>query len=90
MPEIECVYGLHFSEIADKLREKLAFEGKSLGELIDFLNARYSGFKEELIDAQTGVFVTRNQIMLTRKDESARPLFTLDADIKDGDLLTFY
>jgi len=90
MSEIECVYGMHFSEIAEKLREKFEFKNKSVGELINLLDDKYEGFKKELIDPETGGFVTRNQIMLTRKDESARPLFSLDAEILDGDLLTFY
>ena len=90
MSMIECVYGLHFSEIANNYREKLDFKGASLGELIDFLDERYHGFKEELIDLETGDLRTRNQTMLDRKDESARPLFLLDAEIKEGDMITFY
>jgi hypothetical protein len=90
MPEIECVYGLHFSEIAQKLRETFEFRGTSLGDLIDLLNERYHGFKEELIDPVTHGLVTRNQILVARKDESTRPLFSLDAKIMEGDLLTFY
>ena len=90
MSEIECVYGLHFSEIAERLRENFEFKDKSLGDLIDLLDDKYEGFKKELIDPETGGFTTRNQIMLTRKDESARPLFSPNDEILDGDLITFY
>lgn len=90
MPKIECVYGLHFSEIAQKLRETFEFEGKSLGDLINVLDERYRGFKEELIDSGTHGLVTRNQILVVRGEESTRPLLSLDAEIMEGDFLTFY
>jgi len=90
MPKIECVYGLHFSEIAQKLRETFEFKGKSLGELINFLDQKYRGFKQELIDPVTNGLVTWNQILVVRGDESTRPLFSLDAEIMEGDFLTFY
>jgi hypothetical protein len=90
MPKIECVYGLHFSEIAQKLRETFEFKGKSLAELISFLDEEYRGFKEELIDSATQGLVTRNQILVVRGDESTRPLLSLDAEIMEGDFLTFY
>ena len=38
MSNIRCVYGLHFSEIAQKFREDLNFEGESLTDLIDLLD----------------------------------------------------
>ena len=90
MPEIECVYGLHFSEIAQRLRETLEFRGECLGELVDFLDEKYHGFKEELIDPATRGLGTRNQILVARKGESTRPLFSLDDKIVEGDQLTFY
>jgi hypothetical protein len=90
MPEIECVYGLHFSEIAQKLRETFEFKGRSLGELIHFLDEKYRGFQEELIDPGTQGLLTRNQILVARRDESTRPLFSPDAEIMEGDSLTFY
>jgi len=90
MAKIECVYGLHFSEIAQRLRETFEFRGKSLGELVDFLDEKYHGFKEELIDPVTRGLVTRNQILVVRRGESTRPLFSLGDKIVEGDQLTFY
>jgi len=90
MPKIQCVYGLHFNELANKYRESIAFEGNCLSDLIDALDKDYTGFREELIDPARGELSTRNQILIQREEEKTRPLFSLQAEIQDGDILTFF
>ena len=90
MPTIDCVYGLHFSELAHKFQEHLEFEGECLNDLIDFLENKYNGFKKELIDSSSGKLATFNQILIERKEEKTCPLFSLDADIREGDILTIF
>jgi len=90
MPKIQCVYGLHFNELANKYRESIAFEGNCLSDLIDALDNDYTGFREELIDPATGGLMTRNQILIQREEERTRPLFSLDTEIRDEDILTFF
>ena len=90
MPNVECVYGLHFNEMANKYREALEFEGKCLSDLLAFLDKAYGGFKEELIDPATGGLATTNQILVERGEDKTRPLFSLDEEIRDGDILTFF
>ena len=90
MPKIKCIYGLHFSELAIKFQENLSFEGVRLIELIDFLDQKYPGFKKELVDADKNQLNSFNQILLERSDEKTCPLFSLDAEIRDGDTLTIY
>jgi hypothetical protein len=79
MPSVECVYGLHFNEMANKYKETFEFEGKA-----------YKGFKEELVDPETGGLATTNQILIQRQEEKTHPLFSLDDEIRDGDILTFF
>jgi hypothetical protein len=90
MPNINCVYGLHFSELALKFQENLSFEGSRLIELIELLEQKYPGFKMELIDSNTEQLHSYNQILLARIDEKTRPLFSIDSEIQDGDTLTIY
>lgn len=90
MPKITIVYGLHFNEMAGQYQESLDFEGGSLGDLISNLEERYGGFREELLDPERGGLRTTNQILLQREDAKTTPLFTLDAEIRDGDTLTFF
>jgi hypothetical protein len=73
MPSVECVYGLHFNEMANKYKETFEFEGK-----------------EELVDPETGGLATTNQILIQRQEEKTHPLFSLDDEIRDGDILTFF
>ena len=89
MARIECVYGMHFSETAQKLRENLEFEGKSLFDLITYLDSKYDGFRKELIDSTTGELMTCNQVLVEREDENTHPL-SLDGEIREGDILTFF
>ena len=90
MPKITIVYGLHFNEMAGQYQESLEFEGASLTDLIGVLEEKYGGFNEELVDPEKGGLKTTNQILLQRKDAKTMPLFTLDAEIRDGDTLTFF
>lgn len=90
MPNIECIYGLHFNEMANKYREFCEFEGNCLSDLIAFLDKTYGGFKEELIDPATGGLTTTNQILIQREEEVTHPFFSLDDEIRDGDILTFF
>jgi len=90
MPKITIVYGLHFNEMAGQYGESLDFEGASLGDLISNLEGKYRGFREELLDPEKGGLRTTNQILLQRQDTETMPLFTLNAEIRDGDILTFF
>ena len=90
MPSVECVYGLHFNEMANKYKETFKFEGSALSDLISALDKAYKGFKEELVDPETGGLATTNQILIQRQEEKTHPLFSLDDEIRDGDILTFF
>ena len=90
MPKITVVYGLHFNEMSGLYQESLDFEGASLGDLISNLEARFGGFQGELIDPEKGGLRTTNQILLQREGAKTMPLFALNAEILDGDTLTFF
>ena len=90
MPKITIVYGLHFSEMAGQYQEDLEFGGTALKNLIGVLEEKYSGFNEELVDPETGGLRTNNQILLQREEAKTMPLFTLDAEIREGDTLTLF
>lgn len=90
MPSVACVYGLHFNEMANKYKETFEFEGRVLSDLISALDKAYKGFKEELVDPETGGLATTNQILIQRHEEKTRPLFSLSDEIRDGDILTFF
>ena len=90
MPKITIVYGLHFNEMAGQYQEDLEFEGAALKDLIGVLEEKYGGFDEELVDPEKGGLKTTNQILLQREEAKTTPLFTLDAEIHDGDTLTFF
>ena len=90
MPKITIVYGLHFNEMAGQYQENLEFKGGTLADLIGVLEEKYGGFNEELVDPEKGGLKTTNQILLQREEAKTMPLFTLDAEIRDGDTLTFF
>ena len=90
MPKIKCNYGLHFSEIAKKFEERVDLKGNRLSDLIDFLEEKYRGFKEELIDAETGDLLTRNGILIEREGENTKGLHSPRAELRSGDVLTFF
>ena len=90
MPKITIVYGLHFNEMSGQYQEDLEFEGAALTDLIGVLEEKYGGFNEELVDPDKGGLRTTNQILLQREEAKTMPLFTLNAEIRDGDILTFF
>jgi len=90
MPKITIIYGLHFNEMAGQYQEDLEFEGAALKNLIGALDEKYGGFSDELVDPEKGVLRTTNQILVQRADAKTMPLFTLDSEIRDKDILTFF
>ncbi|HUL31424.1 MAG TPA: hypothetical protein VLZ03_13315 [Thermodesulfobacteriota bacterium] len=90
MPKIKCNYGLHFSEIAKKFEETVDLKGNRLSDLIDFLEEKYRGFKDEVIDAETGDLLTRNGILIEREGENTKGLHSPRAELRSGDVLTFF
>ncbi len=90
MPKIACNYAAHFTEITQKYREMIEFRGKCLSDLIAYLDTKYKGLKEEVIDSTTGGLATRNLIYIEREEENTNALLSLDAEIRDGDILTFF
>lgn len=90
MPSVKCIYGLHFNEMANKYKETFEFKGSALSDLISALDKSYQGFKEELLNPETGALAPTNQILIQRDEEKTRPLFSLNDEIRDGDILTFF
>ena len=90
MPTLKCNYGLHFTELAQKYRDTIEMKGTRLQDLINLLEEKYKGFKDELIDPATGKLATRNMILFEREKENTGVLFSLDSELRDGDILTFF
>lgn len=90
MPKIKCNYGLHFSEIAHRLEETVELKGNRLSDLINLLEENYRGFKNELINSETGELLTRNGILIEREGESTSSLHSPGAELRSGDVLTFF
>ncbi len=90
MLKIKCNYGLHFSEIAKKFEETVELTGDSLNDLINLLEEKYGGFKQELVDAETGDLLTRNGILIEREGENTKGLHSPKAELRSGDVLTFF
>lgn len=90
MPNIVCNYGLHFSELAQTFQEEVELPGKHLKDLVNWLDKRHQGFEKELINPKTGELMTRNAILLQRGEENTGVVFSLDSELRDGDILTFF
>lgn len=90
MPKLDCNYWVHFTEISRKYRETVELNGDRLNDLINFLDEKYKGFKKELIDPATGKLGTRNVVLIERGEENIRSLFSLNAELREGDILTFF
>jgi hypothetical protein len=65
-------------------------KGNLLKDLVHFLEERYGGFKKEMISPVTGALLTRNAILIQREEENTGVLFSLDSELRDGDILTFF
>jgi len=90
MPNIVCNYGLHFSEIAQTFQERVELPGKQLKDLVHWLEKKHQGFEKELIQPGTGTLMTRNAILIQRGDENTGVVYSLDSELLDGDILTFF
>lgn len=90
MPRIVCNYGLHFSEIARKFQETVELPGNRLKDLIHLLERSYEGFQKEFVNPATGELLTRNAVLIQRGEEDTSVLFSLDSELRDGDILTFF
>jgi len=90
MPKLICNYGIHFTELAQKYMDTIEVKGTRLHDLINLLEEKYKGFKDELIDPATGKLATRNMILFEREKDNTAALFSLDAELRDGDILTFF
>ena len=90
MPKIVCNYGLHFSEIAQTFQERVECPGKHLKDLVHCLEKKHEGFEKEIIHPETGSLMTRNAILIQRGEENTGVLFSLESELRDGDILTFF
>ena len=90
MPKLICNYGIHFTEMAQKYRDTIEMKGTRLHDLINLLDEKYKGFKKELIDPATGKLATKNMILVEREKENTGPMFSLDSELRDGDILTIF
>jgi hypothetical protein len=90
MPRIACNYGLHFSEIAKTFQEKIELPGRHLKDLVHWLEKNHAGFQKELIHPATGELLTRNAILIERGGENTGVIYSLDSELRDGDILTFF
>jgi len=90
MPRIECNYGLHFSEIAQMFQESVELPGRHLKDLVHWLEKNHQGFQKELINPATGELMTRNSILIQRGEENTGVVFSLESELRDGDILTFF
>jgi molybdopterin converting factor small subunit len=90
MVRVKCIYAAHMTEIAQTYEKQLEFNGTTLKDLIDVLNAEHEGFREELLDPETGEFGSRNVIFVQRGEANTRNLYSLGDEIQDGDILTFF
>lgn len=90
MPKLTCNYGVHFTEITQKYREAVEFQGNHLGDLIEFIDGKYEGFKPELVDSATGKLMTRNVVLIEREGENTHSVSNLETDLRERDILTFF
>lgn len=91
MVRVVCHYGLHFSEITGKFEETVEFEGNRLRDLLAVLDDRYrEAFNKEMVDSRTGELLTRNAVLLERAGSNTGALFSLDAELQNGDIVTFF
>jgi len=90
MPRIVCNYGLHFSEIAQMFQERVELPGRYLKDLVHWLEKNHQGFQKELISPVTGELMTRNAILIQRGEENTGVVSSLESELRDGDILTFF
>ena len=90
MPKIVCNYGLHFSELARTFQESVELSGRQVKDLVHWLEKNHHGFEKELINPTTRTLMTRNAILIQRGEENTGAVSSLDAELRDGDVLTFF
>lgn len=90
MPKVTCNYGVHFSELAGKLRETVELKGETLGDLIKLLDEKYEGFSLQIVNPKDGSLYTFNAILIERPGEATTGIFDLGAKLSEGDVLTFF
>jgi hypothetical protein len=90
MKQLELRYVAHVTTITDILQESHQTEAVTIRELVDELDARYSGFRELFVSPETGQL--NLNAMIYYSDPGAVPVSVIDMDhpIRDNGTITFW
>jgi hypothetical protein len=71
-------------------QERVELPGRDLKDLVHWLEKNHQGFQKELINPATRELMTRNAILIQRGEENTGVVFSLESELRDGDILTFF
>lgn len=90
MVEILVKYGGHISLATGTLEETFRLQGRTVMELIDELDSKYSGFKAMFVPPQYGIMNMRTAIFLRRAGQPAQPVLDPGFELQNGDCLLMW
>ena len=89
MPRVEVRVYATLREIFPLSTLRVSTEARDVSELIDFLTEKYSsGFRERLLDLETGSLRPYNKILVNGRDIDF--LDYLKTKLRDGDSVVFF
>lgn len=89
LPRVEVRVYATFREFFPSNTLRISIEAQDVGELIDFLTEAYSsGFRERLLDQETGRLRPYNKILVNGRDIDF--LNYLKTKLRDGDSIVFF
>jgi len=89
LPKVEVRVYATFRELFPSNTLKISTEARDVRELIDFLTGEYSsGFRERLLDKETGRLRPYNKILVNGRDIDF--LDYLKTELRDGDSVVFF
>jgi hypothetical protein len=90
MKQLELRYVAHITTITGILQENHPTNTATIRELVDELDAKYSGFRELFVSPQTGQLNLNTMIYYSDPGEVPISVIELDHPVRDGGTVTFW
>lgn len=89
MKRVTLRYMVHVCDLTHRAWETIEAPVATAGDVIDYLEGKYPGFRDLFVEKETGDANPRNPLVLNRAGEAAR-IIPMDTEIRSGDILGFY
>jgi molybdopterin converting factor small subunit len=91
MKEIEAKYIGPIVVITGRFKETIRTEGKTIGDVVKDLSAKYEGFSEFFLNQEIpGMTDFKGMIILRRNGQASMGTMDLTLEIRNADTLTFW